>query len=444
VDIRAHVIDLNTEVAKLNHQLNAHWDTCLKAHPGQPMSAEERVTEDRIVAEIAALTNERDRFVAQETREQESAKISETFSSAFGSPAPAVAGPKSETQQLEDFLRGRSPGNAVDEKGARGFHVDFKNAAPFVDAIRDGASSRDIRNTIQTTTGSGSLLMPTDLAATIYAFMTASVAMMRMPTTKINTSGGNPIDFPRVSTHGVGTNVLEATTVGGTDAAFAKMTLNAYKYGQLVKLSSETIADDGVDIIGFVAENVARATGELIGTDLVTGSGSSLPNGIMTAITNAAVNGGTVHGVIAGITYEDLVTCAYRVNSNYRNKPSCGWLMADITAGSLRKLRDGAGGTVGAVLWQPSLTAGIQGGEPDRLIGHPVWTDPNVASVASTNKVVAFGDWAAYYIRQAGGFRFERSDEFAFGSDEVTFRGLTRIDGDVIDIGRAFNGIRVV
>src|SRR3546814_4358984 len=62
-------------------------------------------------------------------------------------------------------------------------------------------------------------------------------------------------------------------------------------------------------------------------------------------------------------TYEKLIDLQYSVNGNYRRRPSTAWLMRDLTAANLRKLRDGAGGTVGAVLWEPSLTQGIQGAE---------------------------------------------------------------------------------
>ncbi len=194
----------------------------------------------------------------------------------------------------------------------------------------------------------------------------------------------------------------------------------------------------------FVAGNVARAVGEKIATALITGGGSGAPNGIETAVTNAfAPTGGTIAGVVAGVTYDNLIDLVYSVNDNYRSKPSAAFLMRDLTAAAIRKLRDGAGGTVGAYLWDASLTAGIQNGEPDRLVGYPVYTDPNVASIASTKKVVYFGDWNAYYVRTVGGFRFERSDEVAFASDEVAFRGLSRVDGDHFD-ANAINAIRTL
>ena len=44
-----------------------------------------------------------------------------------------------------------------------------------------------------------------------------------------------------------------------------------------------------------------------------------------------------------------------------------------------------------------------------------------------------FGDFAGYYIRDVRVLRFERSDDFAFKQDLVTFRALLRTDGDLVD-----------
>ena len=444
MDIQSHVQELNANRIKAHKALNDHLDAAIKAHPGQPSSVEELVIEDRINADIDGIEQEITRFVDREARESEQAVIREAQAGMF-TPAPAAQA-TSEVDRFAAWARGTGPGNSASENGRQGagYAFNLANGARTIEAIRDGASPADLRNAIWTTVGSGSLLMPTELDSTIYQFLTASVAMMRMPTRKINSTGGNPIDFPTVVTHGIGTQVGEGTAIGGTDAVFGKMTLNSFKYGQLVKLSTETIDDDGVDILGFVAGNVARAVGEIVATALVTGGGSGAPNGIETVVTNAnAPTGGTIGGLVGGLTYDNLVDLVYSVNDNYRSRPSAAWLMRDKTAGSVRKLRDGAGGTIGAVLWEPSLTAGIQGGQPDRLLGFPVYTDPNVASIASTKKVAFFGDWDSYFVRTVGGFRFERSDEFSFNTDESTFRGLLRVDGDSAD-ANAINAIRTL
>ena len=74
------------------------------------------------------------------------------------------------------------------------------------------------------------------------------------------------------------------------------------------------------------------------------------------------------------------------------------------------------------------------GGGTDTILGKPVYTDPGVAAVAVTAKSVLFGDLSQYCIRLVNGIRFERSDDYAFNTDLVTFRALLRADGALVDL----------
>jgi HK97 family phage major capsid protein len=67
------------------------------------------------------------------------------------------------------------------------------------------------------------------------------------------------------------------------------------------------------------------------------------------------------------------------------------------------------------------------------LLGRPVVIDPNVAAPGANAKSVVFGDFSAYYIRDVRGVRFERSDDFTFANDLVSFRAILRTDGDLVD-----------
>lgn len=423
MDVRAHVIALNEKRMSAAEALKSHIDECHSAHPGEPMTGEEREKFERINTDIDTLEAEIRTFVDRETREQESAQLREAHAGLFAPAQVQEQRKESEVERFAKWARGETSGP--------GFDVSLRHGREVVEAMRGGVDTRELR-TLLHDTGSAGSLVPTDLSSQLYAYMTASVAAMSMPTTKIVTSGGNPLEFPTVGAHGIGTQVIaQGTAIGGTDPTFSKITLNAYKYGQLVPVATEVIQDSGVDVLGFLVQNIARAVGEVAATDLVVGTGSGEPNGIMTAIGGA----GTIAtgGSLVDPTYEKWVDLVYSVNGNYRARPSTAFLVRDLTAASMRKLRDGAGGTVGAVLWQPSLTQGIQGAEPDRFLGHPVYTDPNVASLASNAKVAAFGDFSAYYIRIAETFRFERSDDYGFNADLAYFRGVTRLDGDCVD-----------
>lgn len=433
MDVRAHVVALNEKRLRINNEYQGYIDDCQTRHPGETFSGEEHAKLAEMDAAIDGIDAEVRLFVDRETREADNAALREAHGEVFGSGA-LDRSERSERQRLASWILGeeRDSGDWESNKNAVAF--DLQAVEKERQLLRDGASPEEVR-TLLWDTGSIASGVPTVTARSIYSLMTAGIAAMRMPTTVITSAEGGPIKFPRVNAHGIGTQVIaQGTAIGGTDETFAALQLDAYKYGQLVQLASETIQDVGFDVVGHVSGNIARAVAQVIDADLIVGTGSGEPQGMMTAVTVGANGTVATGGSLITPTYENLVDVVYGVNDQYRQSPGVAWLMRDATAANLRKLRDGAGGTVGAVLWEPSLFNGIQTGQPDRLLSYPVYTDPNVASSASNARILAFGDWNAYYTRLVGNFVIERSDEYAFNTDLITFRGKQRIDGDFIDL----------
>ena len=82
--------------------------------------------------------------------------------------------------------------------------------------------------------------------------------------------------------------------------------------------------------------------------------------------------------------------------------------MNDATVKAIRQLKD----SNNQYLWQPSL----QLGNPDNLLGSPVATDPNIETIATAKKVMAFGDMSKYFIREAGGHSKWISSDYAFAT----------------------------
>lgn len=421
MDIREHVIALNEKRARAAKQLNDHLDECHNRHPGEVMSEEEREKETRIQDEIDGLEEEIRRFVAREERERESAKLREAADSVFG---PAAV--EEHNKRAEDGFRAWVASGATGDFELQG----MMQYAQLRAQMRSGLDGKELRNALLTDTGSIGSAVPTLMASTLYEYLENTIAMFRAPTTKITTSGGETMEFPKLTAHSIGTQVAgQGTALAGTDPTFDKLSLGAYKYGQLVAVSSEAITDTAFPLETFLGRDMGRGLGRDIDEDLVVGSGSGEPQGIMGGSWGSVATGGT----LIEVDYENLVDLVYGIADEYVNASSTGWLMNRSTAGSLRKLRDGAGGTVGAVLWEPSLTAGIQNGEPDRLLSHPVYTDPNVAAQGSAAKAIWFGDFSSYYVRQVGNVMIERSNDYLFNVDEVAFRAKWRVDGDIID-----------
>jgi HK97 family phage major capsid protein len=107
----------------------------------------------------------------------------------------------------------------------------------------------------------------------------------------------------------------------------------------------------------------------------------------------------------------------------YAAASAAGFLMRNASDIIVRKLRDTTG--------QP--VAGL--GERGRILGYPSFLDPFMPAMANGAESIAFGDFSRYFVRLVDGIRFERSDEFAFQNDLVSFRCILRLDGALIDLG---------
>jgi HK97 family phage major capsid protein len=129
------------------------------------------------------------------------------------------------------------------------------------------------------------------------------------------------------------------------------------------------------------------------------------------------------------------VSLVYSVENIYRDG-GASWLMQDSFAGVIRKLVD----TTGQPLWQPGITQGLIPGQPDTLLGYPIYRTPFLSAVGTAaGTPMAFGNWAdGFVIRDAGTVRIERSIDFAFSTDLVTIRAVVRTDAKVRD-QRAIN-----
>lgn len=284
----------------------------------------------------------------------------------------------------------------------------------------------DFRALSKGTGASGNDTVPTSFYERLVAHLIETSAILRAGAFILNTSGGEDIQVPKTTAHSQAAIVGEADTIATSEPTFGQVTLGAFKYGILIQVSRELIDDTGVDLEGYLAMQAGRALGNGFGEDAITGDTSgNNPKGVLTRATTG-VTGTDGAEVPGSFTADNLIDLKFSVIEPYRRSSACVWLMRDATMAGVRKLKD----SNGQYLWQPSLIPG----EPDTLLGHTVITDPFVPGVGEGEGSVIFGDLSQYFARLAGGIRFERSDDFAFSSDLVTFRALLRADGDLVDL----------
>jgi HK97 family phage major capsid protein len=246
-----------------------------------------------------------------------------------------------------------------------------------------------------------------------------TVGPMLETSTILNTAGGENLQIPSLSAYSTGTVTSEGNAIGESDPTFNNfVTLSAYKYSFLTQVSRELIEDAGVDILGFLAAQTGNAMGYAVNEALTVGTGTVQPNGIV----NRA--GSAVTGTALNPTADNLIDLVYSIDTMGRRLPGTGFQMNSASIANVRKLKDNAG----QYLFTPSLSADAR----DLLLGYPIFENPAMASAASAAKPVIFGNLPSYYVRQVGGLKLDRSDDFAFSSDLVTFRATFRVDGNLI------------
>ena len=247
------------------------------------------------------------------------------------------------------------------------------------------------------------------------------VGPMLSTSTVLTTAGGENLQIPRVNTYSAATVAAEAGAIGESDPAFsAFITMGAFKFSYLTQVSREMIEDSGVDILGFLADQVGQGIGFNVNNALTVGTGTTQPTGIVTAST-LGITGGT--GTSGAFTADNLIDLAYSVDGAARMLPGAGYMMNGASIGAVRKLKD----TAGNYVFSPSLAVGV----PDTLLGFPLVENPAVLSAGTGVKSVLFGHLPSYYVRQVGGIRVDSSSDFAFSTDLVTLRTILRVDGNL-------------
>ena len=418
MDIRAHVIALNEDRARVIEQLRSELD----ATAGRERSAEETQRIARMDARIDEIDAEVREFVARETREREAAALREQTLTVFGEHR-ANTRDRNQADQFRQWL----------QNGKGELEIDIQRAMKERQLLRQGASAEEIRALAWDAT-SGSLVVPTTMARSLFDLLEANIAAFRIGATVMNTSTGENMQLPRLQTHGIGTQVSgQGTTLAGSDPVMNRVNLNVFKFGQLVRVSNELVNDAAFDIASWLGGDIGYALGRVVDTDLIVGTGTNEPVGMTIlagAGTNAPIKTG---GSLIAPTVEKFIDLQYSVADSVRQRGS--WLMNDSVAGSVRKLRDGAGGTIGAFLWEPSLTAGLQSGTPDRFLGSPTFTDTNCAAAGSNAILATYGDFSEYVIRTVGNPVIEADTSRYFDTDETGYRGKWRVGGNHRQVG---------
>lgn len=211
--------------------------------------------------------------------------------------------------------------------------------------------------------------------------------------------------------------------IGSEDSTmeFGKRELTPHPLAKYIKVSrkllrlnpsaDQLVIDRLAYVFGITAENA-----------YLNGSGANQPLGVFTASNDGI---GTSRDVSTGNTTTSIQTdglkeAKYALKGGYwRN---AAWIFHRSAVKQIAKLQDDEG----RYIWSDSLI----NGEPDRLLGFPVFMSEYAPSTFTTGLYVGIlGDFSFYHIADSLSFEIQRLEELYAATNQVGFIGRLESDG---------------
>lgn len=395
-----------TQIMELMEKRAKAWEAAkafLNTHSqnGGRVSAEDAATYDKMEKEVTDLTRDIERLHRQD-------EIEKMLNQPTSAPITNMPG---------------KTGDRADDKPGR-TSAAYKKA--FWDNIRHPGNPviRDVLE--EGTDGNGGYLVPTEFEHILVKALDENNIMRTIGCKIITTQ--NERKIPVANGHTQAKWTAENGAYTESNPTFGQTSIDAFKLTDLIKVSDELLSDSFFDIEGYISEEFGRAFGEAEEDAFINGSVQSSaasidrPTGLFIASKSGGAPSGMTAASATAITADELISLVYSLKAPYRGKAK--FLMNDATVAAIRKLKDNNG----AYMWQPSLTAG----EPDRLLGFPLFTSPKVPTMAAGARAIAFGDFSCYWIADRAGRTIKRLNELYATNGQVGFTCTERVDGKLI------------
>ena len=318
-------------------------------------------------------------------------------------------------QSMEDTLRRPTAAPLTTQPGSKAGRAsdEYKNA--LLTALR--TNFKDVDNILREGQDeSGGYLVPDEYDHRLVEALEQENIFRKLATT-INTTGLHKINVAAVKPAAAWVEEGEALTF--SDATFDQVILDAYKLHVAVKVSEELLYDNAFNLESYLLNSFAKALGNAEEEAFLTGDGKNKPTGILNA-----TGGGEVGVTTAAdsIKADEVIDLVYKLKRPYRK--NAAFITSDSTLAQIRKLKDSNGN----YLWQPALTAG----EPDRILGYPVYTSAYMPKIAKGAAVMAFGDFSYYNIGDRGTRSVAELKELYAANGLIGFVSKERVDGKLI------------
>lgn len=366
---------------------------------GRAMSDEEKANDTRIWNDIQSLREQADRLKSIEANE---AELNQRNGEPVIADGPAPTGKPANLRASEEYR------------------------TAFTDYLKTGVMNHaEARAVLQADSDTGGgYFLPEQMTSNIIQALDNQL-FFRGLSTVIQVNGSNSVGAVALDadpSDAEWTGEISSTSMD-TTMAFGRRELNPRLIAKRIKISQKLLRNLP-SIESFVQSRLAYKLAVPQENAFLNGTGANQPLGVFTASANGIPSGSTydisTDNTTTAITADGLKNIKYALPAQYRRGAS--WLYHRDAIKMISKLTDGLGG----YLWQ----SGIAAGDPDRLLGLPVYESEYVPNTFTTGQYVGIlGDFKQYYIAESLGMSVQRLTELYAETSQVGYIIRAEVDG---------------
>ena len=237
----------------------------------------------------------------------------------------------------------------------------------------------------------GGILVPEGLYTRIVA-KRDEVSIARQAGTLVIQTNLDSVQVPSENAKSSVAIIAEEGAYAETEPTFTSNVVRVYKFGNMMKISDELLADQQTNLDEFIAMTQGRQFGVTENTYCLTGSGSSQPKGMVTSGTS-----GLTAASATAVTAAEIVSLYHSLPEPYTTTPSeVVWVMRNSVLGAIRAL---ASSSIFTFNLQPQGDQGAQ-----QLYGHKVFVSGEMNAMTTGLKPILLANWgsSSVLVERAG------------------------------------------
>jgi HK97 family phage major capsid protein len=261
--------------------------------------------------------------------------------------------------------------------------------------------------------------------------------IIRQLATVIPMSNGASIGIPTLDADPADADWTVELATGSEDStmAFGKRVMQPHPLAKRIKISQQLLRIAAMPVETLVRSRLAYKFGISQEKAYMTGNGNKRPLGVFVASNDGIPTSRDVStgNQTTAPTIDGLINAKYSLKAGYWNKAS--WIFHRDTMKEVAKIK----ATDGSYIWRESA----RDGEPDRLLGRPIYLSEYCPNTLTTGQYVGIlGDFTHYWILDSLIFQLQRLNELYAETNQVGFIGRYEGDGAPV-LAEAFARVKL-